>query len=288
MKVKILEGERLRDYFEVLKPRESSLLVFLGVTSGFVATGGYLKGPEFVLLFLALCAGVGGCNGLTNYLDRGIDVRLARTRNRALPAGRIRPAEKVLFWSGGLVVLGLLLALLLSPASFLAGALGVVAALLWRKSALSHLLLGGLSGISPPLVGWLAFRPPDRLLFSLCLPLFFWVQLHIWSILMAYREDYRAAGLDHFPLNLEPRASAGWLFFLGLAVALLSFLPGIVGGWSLFYFIAVAVLNVLLLGVVFYLRRNPGARSAYRLYRLSAFPYLGLLFLLMGMEVWLR
>jgi len=286
MSSEALTRESLRDYIEVLKPRESSLLVFLGLVSGFIAAG-RSEGTALALLFLALCAGAGGCNGLTNYLDRNIDARLARTRGRALPAGRIRPPEKALLWSGGLVALGLLLALLLSPASCLAGALGVAAALLWRKSALSHLLLGGLSGVSPLLVGWLAFRPPDTLLLSLCLPVFFWVQLHIWSILMTYREDYRRAGLNHFPLNLDRGASAGWLLCLGAAVILLSFLPGLVGRWGKLYFTAVAALNAMLLAALVSLKKDPKAESARRLYRLSAFPYLGLLFLSMGLEVWL-
>ncbi|MDP6495964.1 MAG: UbiA family prenyltransferase, partial [Dehalococcoidia bacterium] len=86
----------LWNYIEVFKPRETSLLVFIGLGAVVVAGDGRPPVGIVLLLLVALLLGGGGVNGLTNYLDRGLDARMSRTCGRALPAGRIHPPEKTL------------------------------------------------------------------------------------------------------------------------------------------------------------------------------------------------
>ena len=87
---------RIWDYIEVLKPRETSLLVFVGFCAAIVAEGGLPPTGRLLLALLAITLGSGGVNGFTNYIDRNIDARMQRTRRRCLASKRIQPPEKAL------------------------------------------------------------------------------------------------------------------------------------------------------------------------------------------------
>ncbi|MCL2707171.1 MAG: UbiA family prenyltransferase, partial [Dehalococcoidia bacterium] len=148
--------QTIRNYIEVLKIRETLLLGFLGFCSVIIASHTH---PEAVLLpintfaFLywnpyehyfadagilllataTILIASGGANGLTNYLDRNVDARMQRTKNRVFPTRRIYPAEKGLAWILFLIVAGLVMSWLLHPYVFLANLVGTVAAAVFRK-----------------------------------------------------------------------------------------------------------------------------------------------------------
>ncbi|MDP6782500.1 MAG: UbiA family prenyltransferase, partial [Dehalococcoidia bacterium] len=142
----------LTGYLEVLKPRETAMITFIGVATAVVASGGGLSLEMLLVTVATIAIGSGGVNGLTNYLDREVDGRMERTRGRALPSRRIRPTAMVVPYAGGLTALGLLLAWLLNPWAAVVGLVGTVASLVGRKSGFTH-LLGGLAGAAPVLVG---------------------------------------------------------------------------------------------------------------------------------------
>ncbi|MBC8477226.1 MAG: UbiA family prenyltransferase, partial [Dehalococcoidia bacterium] len=108
----------VRDYLGVLKPRESILLTFIGVCAAVVAGAGHPPPDRLMIVLIAILLASAGLNGLTNYLDRHVDARMQRTRNRALPSGRIVPAEKVLPLTITLVLTGMVLAWIMHPLCF--------------------------------------------------------------------------------------------------------------------------------------------------------------------------
>ena len=122
------------NYLRVLKPRETVLLSLIGICAAIVAGNGTPPLGRLALAAVAIVIGSGGANGLTNYLDRHVDARMARTRRRVLPSGLIHPPERALVWASSLVGGALLLAWYLHPYAFLAAATGVAAALIGRKT----------------------------------------------------------------------------------------------------------------------------------------------------------
>ncbi len=205
-------------YIEVLKPKETALLTFIGVLAAVVAGEG---SPPLDILFLSLVAivlGSGGANGLTNYLDREVDARMRRTQHRALPSKRISPPTKVLPLVISLVALALVLAWILHPLCFIFGGIGVAAAVGWRKTWATH-LLGIIAGSAPVLVGYLAISHQLNLtILFLCLLIAAWVPLHVWSLMTSHRDDYLQAGIRIFPLTWETKDAIKVL--LGLSVLL--------------------------------------------------------------------
>ncbi len=150
---------RIKDYLEVTKPRETGLLVFIGVITAVVASFGSISLGRFFFTLAAILVASAGANGLTNYLDREIDARMERTRHRALPSKRIYPPERALFFTAGLTVIGLVMAWYLHPYAFLADSVGTAAAIIYRKKVTCVFPQGMIASCAPVLMGWFAVRP---------------------------------------------------------------------------------------------------------------------------------
>ena len=131
---------RAWDYVEVLKPRETSLLVFIALCAAIVAAGGTPAVDRLLLTLAAVALGSGGVNGLTNYIDREVDARMQRTRRRCLASKRIKPPEKALVYCLALTGIALGMAWVLHPWCFWAGLIGTVTAVTLRKTVLCPFL----------------------------------------------------------------------------------------------------------------------------------------------------
>lgn len=287
MKILVSNQKTFLDYIGVLKPRETALLTFIGACSSIVAAGKYLPLDAFVLALVAIFLGSAGCNGLTNYLDRDVDARMVRTANRALPSGRISPPQKVLPLIIVLFIAALALAWLLHPLCFLFGLIGIVAAAVWRKTV-SCTFLGIVAGCSPVLIGWFALRPAfDIVILLLCCLVAIWTPIHVWSVMIANRDDYLSAGLSYFPLSWQVKDVVKVLFLLAIFLYLVSILIYLFGDFHLLYLIVANILGVLMIYANARLLFSITSTDAWRVYKLSAFPYLGVIFLGMCLDIWL-
>jgi protoheme IX farnesyltransferase len=123
----------LKNYIEVLKPRESALLTFVGVAAAFIAADGHPSSNVMLLAAVTILIASAAANGITNYLDRDFDAKMRRTSHRVLPSGRIHPPQKVLPMIISLAVAGLVLAWWLHPLAFAADLVGTAVAATWRK-----------------------------------------------------------------------------------------------------------------------------------------------------------
>lgn len=273
-------------YFEVLKPRETTLLTAIGAGSAVVAVGGHPPLARLLWVVLAVAIGSAGCNGLTNYLDRELDGSMQRTRHRALPSHHIQPAEKVLPVTIGLVVVALALAWWLHPYAFVAGVIGTLAAVIGRKTAFTH-LLGGLSGSAPVVIGWLALAPASWELLILCVLIMSWVPIHVWSLMLAYRNDYLGAGVRIFPVTWKMSDAVKVLLALSTVLFAASLALYFVAQLRWIYLITAIILGLAMVFANGWLLKHLASKNAWRVYKLSAYPYLGFIFLAMSLDLWL-
>lgn len=278
----------VRNYIEVLKLRETGLLTFIGVCTAMVAGDGY---PPLDLLLLALIAilfASAGANGLTNYLDRDVDARMERTKHRALPSKRIDPPERVLPLTIGLVIIGLGLAWLLHPLAFLFDLIGTTAAVIWRKRVTCVFPQGMIASCAPVLMGWFAIEPAFSWeVILLCILIAVWLPSHIWSIMIARRDDYLNAGIGYFPVNREAKDTVKILLIFCLVLYAASIGLYFVGDFGWLYLVAANLLGIIMVYGSLRFMISGASQDAWRLYKLSAFPYLGLLFLAMCLDIWL-
>jgi len=243
---------------------------------------------RLLLALVTILIGSAGTNGLTNYLDCGIDAAMRRTNHRALPSKRIYPPEKVLPLNIGLVIIGLVLAWFLHPLCFIAGLVGTIAAVVWRKRAICVFPQGMIASCAPVLIGWFAINPSFSWeLVLLCILIAFWLPLHVWSVMIAHREDYINAGLTFFPMSRETGEAVNVLLVFSLVLGVAAITLYFIGGFALLYLIVASLLTILMIYATSRLVISSASQDAWRLYRLSAFPYLGLIFLTMCLDIWL-
>ncbi len=275
-------------YIEVLKPRATILLTFIGVCASVIAGKGEPAADRLVLAGLTVLLMAAGANGLTNYLDRDIDARLQRVKHRALPSKRISPPEKVLPLTIGLVVAGLAIAWWLQPLCFAFGLAGTLASVVWRKHATCIFPQGMLASWSPVLIGWWVVHPElGWELVLLCALIGAWLPLHVWSVMISHRDDYINAGLRYFPMSRPTRDGVIVMLIFSLVLLFSSIALYFIGGFTLLYLVVAVVLGGVMVYACGRLVFAGTSRNAWRLYKLSAFPYLGLIFLVMCLDIWL-
>jgi len=280
------------DYIEVLKPKETSLLLFIGLCSFLISAKvntGFSAG-DFLMVILAILLGSAGANGLTNYLDREVDSRMKRTCKRPLPDKRINPPEKALPLIILLITGGLISAYILSPVCFFIGLAGIIASSIFRKT-FSCTILGIIAGSSPVLVGWYAVtkHPNIEILpVFLFLMIALWTPIHVWTLMIANRSDYENAGLRYFPLNYKDSEVIKILVILSFILAAITLsLYFCMRQFHWLYLIISIILNIILVIASIRLWLNPVNKNAWIIYKLSAFPYLGIIFAVMTIDIWI-
>jgi len=288
--------ESIEDYWRLTKPRIWGLLVFTGVIAMLVAykeTPGAALSPGLLLTgILALVLGSASAEVLTNYHDRDIDSMMKRTMKRALPAGRVDPRGALLFgllMAALSVLIPLFLINSISAGFMVAGLVDniVVYSLLLKRRSWLNIILGGISGGMPVLVGYSAVAgtvTPIAVYMSALVIV--WIPTHIWSLAIFNRKDYEAAKVPMLPIVFGDRVAsiciAGTSALLTVfSVAIFLFTPVV----SIIYVLTAVVLGGVVLTYSAKLALTQSNKTAWTLFKLTS-PYLTIIFLVLGLTMW--
>ena len=277
-----------RDFVALTKPRIISLLLVTTIAPMYVAGR-----PSWLQVLLVLIGGylmAGGANAVNMYIDRDIDDRMARTRLRPIPSGRMAPAAVLAFGVALAVAATWLLAQfinVLTAALALAGFYFYVFVYTrWlKRSTPQNIVIGGAAGAFPPLVGWAAVTGSlDLTAVYLFLIVFYWTPPHFWALALLKQADYGRAGVPMAPVVWGERETMDQMLWytwilLGLTVA-----PVAMGAFGPVYLVSALVLGGLLLGGILRMRREkPWTGAAWWVYKYSLL-YLALLFVVMVVD----
>jgi heme o synthase len=241
-----------RDLLLLSKPRLSGL-VMLTSAGGMWLAPGDIAPARAVLSVLATAMVVGAANALNCYVERDVDARMRRTRERPLPAGRVDPFVAL---GLGIAVPAFALPILALAANGLTAFLALVALAVYvlvytpmkQRSTLA-LFVGAVPGALPPLIGWTAVTgrvdAGGLALFAL---LFAWQLPHFLAISLYLREDYARGGLQVFSLVHGERATRWWIAALAVLLVPVSLLPVALGVAGTGYAVTAAVLGAALAG----------------------------------------
>jgi heme o synthase len=272
-----------RDLVALTKPRITTL-VLATEAAGAVLAPGHVSGRTMGLSLAGTALIVGAANSLNMWLERDIDARMTRTRNRPLPAGRMSP-DVALGFGLALAVVSVPMLYMVNVATMLLGLVALLSYVAVYTPLKRHthlaLLVGAVPGAIPPLLGWTtvtgALGAGGLLLFAV---LFLWQIPHFAAIAIFRKDDYARAGLQVVSVQHGERAARQTIaFFTVLLVATtLLFVPMGLAGRA---YLAVATG----LGVAFLALALRGARGGAKLdvdrwaKRVFAFsiPYLTLL-----------
>jgi protoheme IX farnesyltransferase len=240
----------------------------------------------------------GGANAVNMYLDRDIDDRMARTRLRPIPSGRIG-APAVLAYGVALATAATWVLARFANVLTAALALGgfysyVFVYTRWLKRRTpQNIVIGGAAGAFPPLVGWAAVTGRvDLAALYLFLIIFYWTPPHFWALALLKQRDYGRAGVPMAPNVWGTHETMRQMLWYTLILVPVTLLPSAAGALGVPYLAAALALGLLLLADVARLLRAEArgaewTRAAWRAYKYSLL-YLALLFAAMVVDRALR
>ena len=244
----------LSDYLELTKPRVTFLVVITTLVGYYLGARGEVNALRLLCTLLGTALVAGGTSALNQYLERDIDAKMTRTRNRPLPTGRLTPRQALIFaYSITMIgVFGLALAV-----NFLTAALAAATHIFYiflytplkQKTSLST-LVGAIPGALPPVGGWTAARNDltveALVLFAI---LFLWQLPHVLAISWLYSEDYKRGGFPLLPIiDPQGRSTSRQIIANCLALLPVSLLPTLIGLAGPVYFIGALILGLAFLG----------------------------------------
>ncbi|MBI2170759.1 MAG: protoheme IX farnesyltransferase [Chloroflexi bacterium] len=275
----------IADYLLLTKPLIIMLLLLTALGSMFLAAQGAPPASTVFLVLIGGALGAGGANAINHYLDRDIDLSMARTRVRPIPGQRVSPRKALLF---GILLNVLAFALLTAWVNLLSAILTLAATLfyvfvytLWLKRiTVQNIVIGGAAGAFPPLVGWAAVTGslslPALYLFAI---VFFWTPPHFWALAIMLQSDYAKAKVPMMPVVLGVPETTRQVLLHSLILVTLTILFVTVYPVGWLYTSGAIVLGAYFLYLAWRLFRNPGIPAARRLYLYSLL-YLALIFTL--------
>ena len=258
-----------RDYLEMTKPRVV-LLMLLCALVGMMLARPDLPPASLVLFGLLGIALVAGSAAAVNHIaDAAIDARMARTRNRPVAKGRVKPFAGYVFaallgTAGMIVLLRWVnpLTAWLNLASWIG--YGLIYTLYLKRATPQNIVIGGLFGAAPPLFGWTAVTgsiEPGGLV--LLLIIFVWTPPHFWALALERRADYEQVDVPMLPITHGDDYTRRHILYYTIGLCLASLLPFAVGTSGLLYLFGAALLGGGFLRCALALkRRKQGAAMA--------------------------
>jgi heme o synthase len=242
------------------------------------------------LISAAIILSVMGSNAATAYIDRDMDVVMARTSKRPVPSGVISPARNALIFGIVLVLAGIAMSALTGWLAAIFIFLGFLdSAIIYnaisKKRSPLNILFGAPAGGMPVLAAWAAIAKTkiDLLAIIMFLLVIIWTPMHIWSLAFFYKEDYEKASVPMLPVIWDSRKVFILIGTLNFLLVFLSVFIGFFFNLSLLYIILsiLSGLAIIIISILLVLKNQKNL--AWILFKFSS-PYLAVIFLLLIIE----
>lgn len=242
------------DYFQLLKPRVMSLVIFTAVT-GLVVARGDLDWLSSAIAVLCIAVGAGAAGALNMALEGPTDALMRRTRGRPVAAGRVRDGDAMAF---GVILSVFSVTLLGMTTNWLAGGLLLATivyyALLYtvvlKRRTPQNIVIGGAAGAFPPVIGWAAAtgQAPWQA-WLLFLIIFLWTPPHSWALALYSAGDYARAGIPMMPVARGAKSTRLQILVYSLVFVPVAIAPAFTGLGGMIYLAVSAVGGLAFLGL---------------------------------------
>ena len=282
-----------RDYYDLCKPRVIVLLVITAMVGVLLASPvGELS--IFVLVVSSIGIGLGSAAGavINQIVERESDAKMARTEGRPLPQGRVEQNNAFIFAlllaAGSVFVLTAWINVLTAVLTF-ASMIGyaVIYTMYLKKATPQNIVIGGLAGATPPLLGWVAVTnsiDPQGLI--LVLIIYTWTPPHFWALAIHRRDDYAKVNLPMLPVTHGIEFTKYSILGYTIIMIMVTWLPYLIfmSGWI--YLVCSTLLNLYFLYMVLVLMFSKKENAAMKTFVYSI-NYLLLLFVSMVVDHYL-
>jgi protoheme IX farnesyltransferase len=257
-----LSEANARDYFELLKPRVMSLVIFTAF-AGLVLAPGHINPVLAAVSILCIAVGAGASGALNMWYDADIDAVMTRTAKRPIPDGRIQPQEALAF---GLILSVFSVTILGLAVNWFAAALlaftiffyAVVYTVWLKRSTPQNIVIGGASGAFPPMIGWACVTGGmslDSIL--LFLIIFLWTPAHFWALALFKMRDYGSVGVPMMPNVAGETSTKNQMIVYAVLTAVIGVAPSLTGLAGPAYGVFAAILGAIFVYCSITVRRMP-------------------------------
>jgi protoheme IX farnesyltransferase len=268
-------GALWRDYLELTKPKVVALMIVTSAIGMLLATEGMVPWTILVLgnLGIALCAGSAAT--VNHLVDRRIDIHMARTQRRPIAQGRINPISAMAFalilGVGGMAIL---LAWVNPVTAWLTlGSLlgyAVIYTLYLKRATPQNIVIGGLAGATPPLLGWTAVTGQiDAQGLLLVLIIFAWTPPHFWALAIHRKAEYAKVDIPMLPVTHGERYTKLHILLYTFILLAVSMLPFVIHMSGPIYLAAALLLGVRFIDWAWALWRDSRPHAAIKTFKFS-------------------
>ena len=269
------------DYFELMKPRVMSLVIFTTIVGMYLAPI-HIHPVLGLFSIIAIALGAGSAGAINQWIDKDIDKIMFRTKNRPIPSGRVDPAEALTFS----LVVSLISIILLGLASnwFAASLLfftiifyAVFYSILLKRKTPQNIVIGGAAGSFPPVIGWVAMTGDITLFpFIMFMVIFLWTPPHFWALALVKSEDYSKAKIPMMPNVVGETSTKNQMFIYSILLFFSSVTPYVLGYSGLLYFVCALSLSFIFITLSLALILIPKKKLEMPLFGYSIFYLFGI------------
>ena len=276
-------GHLLAQYWALTKPRVTQLAIFCAVIGMFLATPELPSLRAVAVATLGIWLLAGAAFAVNSLIEQHVDAKMARTRMRPLPRGDLTPVQAIAFsgliGGAGMWVLYTQvnpLTMWLTFATFVGYA--VVYTVLLKPYTPQNIVIGGMSGAMPPVLGWAAVTnsaPAEAWLLALII--FVWTPPHFWALALYRIDDYRKAGWPMLPVTHGEPLTRLHILLYTIGLVATTVLPYAVQMSGALYLVAALALGAVFVVYAWRLYRAPNPAVARATFNYSIV-YLAALF----------
>ena len=276
-------------YLKLTKPSIIYLLVLTSATAMFLADGfsGNLMKVVFGLFGIGLIASSSAV--INQILDVEVDSKMARTKNRPIVIGEISVTNAKIFATALLIVGATMLLFFINVLTLLLTLFTwAFYSFLYTKilkfAGTQNIVVGGIAGAMPPLLGWTAITNSiDALPLLMVLIIFIWTPPHFWALSINRKEDYVAAKIPMMPVVKGTEYTKIQIALYSVLLAVSSLFPFATGYLGGFYFFSAIILNAIFIGFSVALIFDKNNKLALPLF-LYSIVFLTILFICMALD----
>ncbi|EGU31613.1 heme o synthase [Vibrio scophthalmi] len=275
-----------RSYLALTKPKVVMLMLLTALVGMCLAMPGSLPLQQSILGMLGIGLMASSAAAFNHLIDRRIDAVMARTHRRPLPQGEMSPM-RVAGFATTLGVAGFMILLFtvnpltawLTFASLLGYA--VVYTMYLKRATPQNIVIAGIAGAMPPLLGWSAVTGElHSHAWLLVMIIFIWTPPHFWALAIHRRDDYAKADIPMLPVTHGIEYTKTSILLYTILLALVCLLPALVGMSGPLYWIGSIVLSAGFIGYAWKLKYQPTEKTAIETFKFSIY-HLMLLFVLL-------
>ncbi|WP_373187917.1 heme o synthase [Halopseudomonas sp.] len=268
-------GAIWRDYLELTKPKVVALMIITSAIGMLLATEGMVPWTILLLgnLGIALCAGSAAT--VNHLVDRRIDIHMARTQRRPVAQGRVNPISAMCFaLVMGVAGMAILLTWVNQVTAWLTlGSLlgyAVVYTLFLKRATPQNIVIGGIAGAAPPLLGWTAVTGQiDAEGLLLVLIIFAWTPPHFWALAIHRKAEYAKVDIPMLPVTHGERYTKLHILLYTFILLAVSMLPFVIHMSGPIYLAAALLLGLRFIDWAWALWRDSRPHAAIKTFKFS-------------------